>query len=492
MEQKLHTFSIEDFRRSVESMIATSDTSYNTSWGSRRTTVTIKQYTRDEIEQILNKGSVASQIALSKQYFASSGFYRRILIHYATLLKYCGIIIPAVARSKKITDEPIQKKYYDALAFIDRINIPEIGSSIALKALINGAYYGIVQTLDKTHFTLLELPASYCCSRYKDPSGNDLIEFDLSYFNTIVKKEDREAAFAAYPKEIIKAYKQYKKGKRANWYLIPSDLGVCFPFYDGRPCFLSLIPTILDREEYIEADKARDKSEVKKIIIQKIPHLTDGTLLFEPDEAVEIHSGTVGMMKNNPNVDVLTTYADVDVKGSEGDSDSNSNLDKAKQIIYDEAGVSSELFSATGNLTLEKAINNDIAFMMPFAYKLSRFITNITNRLYSNASISFKYKILPVSIYNASDYVDMTFKLASSGYSYILPAVAADLTQKELLEMKDIENELLGLQEKLVPLASSFTQSGNEGAGAPKKKDSEKSDKTIKNEVSLDNGGGNN
>ena len=58
--------------------------------------------------------------------------------------------------------------------------------------------------------------------------------------------------------------------------------------------------------------------------------------------------------------------------------------------------------------------------------------------------------------------------------------------------MKDIENELLGLQEKLVPLASSFTQSGNESAGAPKKKDSEKSDKTIKNEVSLDNGGGNN
>ena len=58
--------------------------------------------------------------------------------------------------------------------------------------------------------------------------------------------------------------------------------------------------------------------------------------------------------------------------------------------------------------------------------------------------------------------------------------------------MKDIENELLGLQEKLVPLASSFTQSGNEGAGAPAKKDGEKSDKTISNEVSLDNGGGNN
>lgn len=492
MEEKLHTFSIEQFRRSVEAMIATSDTSYNTGWGRRRTSVQVKKYTREEIEEILNSGSISAQISLSKQYFASSGFYRRILIHYATLLKYCGILIPSPSRGKKITDEPLQKKYYDALGFIDRINIPEIGTSIALKALINGGYYGVIQTIDKNHFTLLELPASYCCSRYKDSNDNDLIEFDLSYFNTIVKESDREAAFSVYPKEIIKAYKQYKKGKRCNWYLIPSEIGVCFPFYDGHPSFLSLIPTILDREEYIEADKNRDKSEVKKIIIQKIPHLTDGTLLFEPDEAAEIHAGTVGMMKNNPNVDVLTTYADVDVKGSEGETNSNTKLDKAKQIIYDEAGVSSELFSATGNLSLEKAVNNDIAFMMPFANKLSRFITNITNRLYSNASITFRYKILPVSIYNASDYVDTTFKLASSGYSYILPAVAADLSQKELVDLKNIENELLNLQEKLVPLASSFTQSGTGEVGAPEKKDSEKNDRTLENEVSLDGGGGNN
>jgi hypothetical protein len=33
--------------------------------------------------------------------------------------------------------------------------------------------------------------------------------------------------------------------------MIPKELGVCFPFFDGRPLFLNIIPATMDYDEAI-------------------------------------------------------------------------------------------------------------------------------------------------------------------------------------------------------------------------------------------------
>jgi hypothetical protein len=97
-------------------------------------------------------------------------------------------------------------------------------------------------------------------------------------------------ALSTYPKIIKKAYDAWHKGKRKKaWFLVPSEIGICFPFFDGRPLFLSVIPKTLEYEAAAELDQERNIEEIRKIIVQKIPHLNDGRLLFEPDEAAEIH-----------------------------------------------------------------------------------------------------------------------------------------------------------------------------------------------------------
>ena len=204
-----------------------------------------------------------------------------------------------------------------------------------------------------------------------------------------------------------------------------------------------------------------------------------------------MHAGAVGMMKGNKNVNVLTTYADADIISSQSTSDtSRNNIEKIFKVIYNEAGISSELFAATGNLTLDKSIKNDLSFMMFLCNKYNNFITNILNRFFGNNQIKFKYKILPISYYNDTDYLNNTHKLASSGYSYILPALAADLSQRDLVNIKNLE-EALELRKKLIPLSTSYTESANDG-GAPEKTEGEKSDKTLDNEGALDSGGKNN
>ena len=226
-------------------------------------------------------------------------------------------------------------------------------------------------------------------------------------------------------------------------------------------------------------------------VIQKIPHLNEGQLLFEPDEAEEMHRGAVGMMKGNKNVSVLTTYADVDAIVSKTSADSASNnLEKMMNNVYAQANTSSQFFSSKSNLTVEYSVKNNIAMMMQLAHKFEKFITNVINKNFSNANITFQYLMLPISYYNEKEFIDNSFKLANSGYSFLLPALALGISQSNLSNIKDLENDLLELDKKLIPLSSSFTQS-NSSPGAPTKNIEDKSEKTIQNNESLDKGGSN-
>ena len=319
--------------------------------------------------------------------------------------------------------------------------------------------------------------------------GRDLIEFDVSYFDTIADKDDRKAALQLYPKKVADWYRKYKLGKVKKWVFIPAEVGVCLPFLDGFPAFLNIIPAAIEYDQARDINKERDLEEIRKIIVQKIPHLQDGALLFEPDEAEIMHQGTVKMMRGNPNVSVLTTYADVDSIVSKTSNDNAvSSIEKALTNIYSEAGSSPQLFGTESNLSLETSINNDMALMMTFARKLDKLMTFIINDKFGNSNITFKYTILPITFYNERAYCDNALKMANSGYSFVLPALAMGLSQRELGNIKDLENDVLDLKEKLIPLSTAYTESGN-SPGRPELPAEQKSAKTIANEKSLDGGG---
>ena len=488
---KVSNFDLASFKQITDRMIATSSSSYSGTWESRWNRPRLKDYSKEEIQNIINSGSLLQQKQLSRNYFYKDGFYRRILIYYATLLTYTGILIPNPSIGKNLSTNFIQKKYYSAVDYVERMNVKAFCENCTLRALIDGSYYGIIIEQDKNVFSVLDLPGNFCCSRCKDNYGNDLIEFDVTYFNTIMDKNSRKEALNTYPKVISNHYKKYRDGKTNNkWVFIPADIGICFPMFDGRPLFLNVIPATIDYEESVETERERDLEEIRKIIVQKIPHLNDGQLLFEPEEAEEMHRGAVGMLKGNKNISVLTTYTDVDsiVSKTSGENGAN-NLEKMVNNIYYQSGASGQLFATNSNLSLETSIKNDMAMMMHMAHKLENFITNMVNKLYANTNITFKYTILPISYYNNDKYMDSSFKLAGSGYSFLLPALASGLSQRDLCNLKELENDVLKLGEKLIPLTSSYTQSASGGPGAPKKPAQEKAPKTVQNEDSLDKGG---
>ena len=485
--ERIHNFDLTTFKKAQDAMIATSDRSYGSRYGYEYRD-RVRDYTEEEVKKIIESGSIFEQQALSRNYFNKDGFYKQLVLHYATLLKYIGILVPNPTPGKSLSTSHISKKYFQAMDFVDKMNLQNVLVDWAQKILINGCYYGILVNNDKLNFCVLDLPIAYCTTRFKDFAGNDIIEFDVSYFNSISDEKMKKAALAAYPDFIVKAYRRWDKGKLTNkWVVIPSDLGICFPMFDGRPYFINVIPSIIQYGESVETEQERDKEEIRKVIVQKIPHLNDGRLLFEPDEAVEIHSGAVGMVRNNKNTSVLTTYADVDAIVSKASSESASTvLENMQQNIYSQAGISGEIFAATGGNTTETSLNFDTAVMMTLANKFAKFVTNVINSTFANSNINFKYTILPITHYNETKYIDNSYKLATAGYSLIIPALAQGLTQRDLVNVKDLENDVLKLTEKLIPPQTAFTQADEGGNGRPTKTVDEKKDKTLKNEKSIE------
>lgn len=201
------------FKAANDNMIAVSDKSYNRYVNVSKQKVGV--YTKKQISDIVHSGSSELKARLSYDYFLTNGWYSRILINYATLPKYYGIVLPKVSQTKKITDKEISKKYYDSLTFVNNMNIPELFSHITLNLLIYGTYFGIINYMNKENFSYIDLPFNYCRSRFKNYDNVPIIELNLGYFDTMGSKA-REAAFNVYPEVIVEAYKDYKNPKKES------------------------------------------------------------------------------------------------------------------------------------------------------------------------------------------------------------------------------------------------------------------------------------
>jgi hypothetical protein len=201
VENDSRNFDLTSFARANKKMIATNENAYKSQWERTRTwTTKLTDYTQEEVLSIIESGSYSEQQKLSRNYFSKDGYYKQIIIYYATLLKYMGLLIPNPSTGKSLSTPHIQKRYYNALDYVDRMQLPVLCTNIALRALIDGCYYGIKFEGDKNTFQLIDLPSGYACSHFKDIYGNDVVEFDVSYFATILDKEQRSVALAAYPK----------------------------------------------------------------------------------------------------------------------------------------------------------------------------------------------------------------------------------------------------------------------------------------------------
>jgi hypothetical protein len=271
--------------------------------------------------------------------------------------------------------------------------------------------------------------------------------------------------------------------------------------------FMSVIPAIIDLDEAKDLDKRKMAQELLKIIIQKMPIDKNGDLVFDVDEAQQLHNNAVSMLKKAIGIDVLTTFADVEVADMSDNRSTTStdDLERVERSVYNEAGVSQMQFNTDGNIALEKSILNDAASLYNLILQFESFINDVIEK-YNKKPKKYYYRaqILTTTIYNYQDMAKMYKEQMQVGFSKMLPQIAMGQAQSTILANAYFENELLDLVNVFIPPMMSSTMNsdvlnrvnqqnknggnensdaGNEG-GRPEKSDDEKSEKTIMNKES--------
>lgn len=449
-----------------------------------------REYSLEEIINIVNSGSVSQMAKLSRHFFQTNGLYRRIVLYFSTMLLYESILSPRFDNRGVPEKKVFLPNFQQALRFMDDMSIPKELVRIFTTMLVDGSYAGLVQMGKKLMFA--DLPMEYCRSRFRSPNDNQILEFNVQYFSSIQRYQDE--VISSFPDTIINYYERFKAGKETSpWYICSEDEGVFFTCsLDGNagtvsapPFFAQIIPAIARLKEYQDADLEIAKEELSKLVISKIPLDKDNELAFEPEEIQATHNGIAEMLRDNPHVDVITTFCDTEVASLGSHSEAvRRDLDNISKLVYNEAGVTKQVFNNDSAMAIKLSVANDLSLVMSLLRPFQHWVTWLINDKFTkNEIFSYEFALLPISYYNREDIYNLYVKGAQYGYSKFLAGSALGIKQSDLMALVTIENDFLDLGNRMIPLRSSHTTSGKE-TGAPKKDLEDLSQKSIDNRES--------
>ena len=442
---------------------------------------------------------------ISNYFYKISGIYQRLCRYMAYMYRYDWLVTPYYSQNL-IKPEKLLDGFNKVLLYLDRFEAKKFFGETALKVVKNGCYYGYLITRNGT-VDIQQLPPKYCRSRFI-VENQPIVEFNMKYFDDMfINTQQRNKMLKIFPPDFEKGYKLYKQGKLvpdfpgddSGWYML--DIGSVIKFNlngEDFPPFIAVIPAIIDLDAAQDLDRRKMQQQLLKIIIQKMPIDKNGDLVFDVDEAQQLHNNAVQMLQKAIGIDVLTTFADVEVADMADNKTSTTvdDLQKVQRTVYNEAGVSQMQFNTDGNIALEKSILNDEASMWNLIQQFETFL-NILLKPYNKSpkKVLYKAQILPTTIYNYKDLAKQYKQHTQLGYSKMLPQIALGQSQSAVLATAYFENDILDLVNVFIPPLMSSTMNAqvlnrkngenSDQVGRPEKSDDEKSTKTIQNRESM-------
>ena len=453
---------------------------------------------------------------ISNFYYNISGIYQTACHYLAFLYRYDWYVAPEVYE-ESVKESKVLKEFANTLNYLDNSYIRKICGDIALTVIREGSYYGyVVPTADR--IILQQLPSQYCRSRYS-VNGMPAIEFNMSYFDTFHDPVYRMKILGLFPEEFAKGYLLYRQHKLPSdngtdtfgcWYLLDPESAIKFNINGSdMPILVNAVPALIDLDAAQDLDRRKQMQKLLKILVQKLPTDKNGDLIFDIDEAQDVHNNAVAMLDNAIGVDILTTFADIDAIDI---SDRNTattvdDLEKVERTVYNALGMSQNIFNTEGNTALEKSILNDESSIRNLLLQFNMFFDRIiTKRNTNSKKYHFKFYMLETTQYNYKEMAKLYKEQTQIGYSKMLPQIALGHSQSFILNTAHFENEVLHLSEIMIPPLMSSTLNGDDilgnskktttaktqgtttetkTGGRPEKPDDQKSDKTLANREAM-------
>lgn len=423
---------------------------------------------------------------ISKYLYNVSSHYRRLTTYFATLLTFDYMIEPYGMDLTNVDKDKFRKQYNKIVNIVENMNIKHEFTKVVSIAFKEDCYYGYIhQTKDS--FFLQQLNADYCkIASIEDGVYN--LAFDFVYFETYPNR------LYMFPQEFIDKFREFEKDG-VRWRELDSKMTICIKVNETLeyqiPPFVGIFGNLLDIQDFKDLQKQREEIGNYKVLVQKIPmrqNTTDNNdYMMTLDHVATFHSNTEQALPQQ--IGLITTPMDITAIDFERDHPDINRVEQATNEFWDASGVSRLLFSGdSGAIAMNNSIHTDEIIAFTILRQLERWLNKYLKQ-FNTSQYKFRVKMLDTTVFNWQD----VFKQYIQAGQYGLPVRSALMAilgyqPSATTHMAFLENEILDLPIKFIPMQSSHTQSGDGGnGGRPQSDEGDLGDEGIKSRDGLKN-----
>lgn len=452
-----------------------------------RSSSTAINYTKDDVIRFIESPDKNEKALrdISKKLYVTNPLYRRAVNYFAKLPKLDYIIEPYGINTDKVKIETIKNQYLKVCDFLDLMNIKHEFAKILPIAFRDDAFFGYEHMTKESYF-IQRLNPDFCrLSSIEDGVYN--FAFDFSFFDKFPEQLDM------YPNEFKSKYRKYKNNQELKFQELDATKTICIKINEDTetliPPMAGVFESLYDLADYKKLRKVTKQMGAYKLLTMKVPMKTKeeevNGFLVDYDTMMEFHNRSAQSVPEE--IGVITTPFEVNAVDFSKNVKDENTVGDAESEVWNNFGISQLLFNTdkSSSIGLANSIKTDEMVTFAVLRQIERWI---------NRRLRFEFKAIKfrVNFLNTTEFNwESVFTKAKEGGSLGLPTkilacASLGMSPSAVLNMSFLENDVLGLHDKFIPLSSSYTQSGDgsnassEEGGRPKNEDSNISEEGLK------------
>lgn len=445
----------------------------------RNLTTTFYKYTKDDVAKFLkNPERYEKQLRLAINHiYNASPHFRRLIQYFVGLSDLAYIVSPYKIDTATAKPKTIKNNYRKVINTLTAMDIKNQFPKILRVCLREDVFYGTFR-VSSDSIIIQQLPSDYC--KIAVVENNVLnVSFDFSLFDSY------PLLLSNYPPEFEQKYALYLKNRmNMKWQELESPYSFAVKCSDDIldypiPPFAGVLREVYDIEDYKDLKLTKTALENYAILVMKLGISKEGDWTMDYNKATDFWKNLDSVLPE----EVGSVLSPMDIEKIDFDKSNvgaTNTIADAEQSLFSAAGVSSLLFNN------EKASSNALLLSIKadqaITYGIVKGIEGVINRFvqHQNYGRYFKVTFLDCSPYNRKELGDSYLKACQFGLPMVSYYCASQgLAQSDMDCMNYLEDTVLGIKDRFIPLLSSSTSSSEiieKARGTPQKDIGELSD----------------
>ena len=408
-------------------------------------------------------------ILYKKQLREMSQFLYRVSYEYRRMIRYLAgmfcseihSIIPNIDINEEIDEKTMLENYNLTLAELEKFDL----AGAFFKALVIAWREDVVYCLWLTdgEKNLIEpFDGGYGKIVGVNYDSTLIWAMDMSYF------QRRTEILPTYGSIIEKMYRNYEKDSSMRWQIVPPEAGFALKIDMEDPLLpypplAALFASLIDLADLQQIQSVKDQASIYRLLVARLNTATNSEAVddftIDLDTAIGFFNKMTNILPEWVSAVLSPMEVDsIDLYRNEAD-DVNSIADAAENIFANCGGQVLNTSSISTSSGLENSLIADTN------YALSSVVPQIECIINKWLTIQLGDKACKVKFYKVSQYTLKQFKAtikenATLGLpNRLLLNTLNGLDEKETLALNTLETDVLRLDERFIPMQTSYTQS---------------------------------